>query len=158
MKKKLNTDAIKNELAGSVFFPRPSSEPIQPEPSVSAAFSPQPSTKPEETSDTVIPRYQETTHDTTIPSNHDTMIPLSEEEILEAVRKAVRQVGKEPATQRLTLEEKQALADIEYSYKRQGIRTSGNEIIRIATNYVVREYQKNGERSILAQVIKRLNA
>lgn len=52
------------------------------------------------------------------------MIPESED-ILEAVRKAVKQVGKEAATQRLTLGEKQASADIEYSYKRQGMKTNG---------------------------------
>ena len=62
--------------------------------------------------------------------------------MIEAVRKAVKHIGKEPATQRLTLEEKQALDDIEYSYKRQGIKTSGNEIIRIATNCIVRDFCK----------------
>ena len=86
------------------------------------------------------------------------MIPLSEEAKIEAVRKAVKQIGKEPATQRLTLEEKQALDDIEYSYKRQGIKTSGNEIIRIATNYIVRDYRQNGENSILAKVLNSLNS
>ena len=104
--------------------------------------------------DTVIPRH----HDTTTPSNHDTTIPFSEEEMIEAVRKAVKQIGKEPATQRLTLAEKQALDDIEYRYKRQGIKTSGNEIIRIATNYLVRDYRQNGEKSILAKVLTRLNS
>ena len=93
-----------------------------------------------------------------IPRNHDTTLSLSEDEILEAVRKAVKQVGKEAATQRLTLEEKQALADIEYSYQRQGIRTSGNEIMRIATNYIIRDYRKNGENSVLAKIIKQLNS
>jgi len=93
-----------------------------------------------------------------VSSNHDTTIPFSEEDLLEAVRKAVKQVGKEAATQRLTLEEKQAMADIEYSYKRQGIKTSGNEIMRIATNFIVRDYRQNGENSILAKIIKRLNS
>ncbi len=78
--------------------------------------------------------------------------------MLEEVRKAVKQVGKEAATQRLTLEEKQLLADIEYSYKRQGIRTSGNEIMRIATNYMIRDYRKNGENSVFAKIIKQLNS
>jgi hypothetical protein len=108
--------------------------------------------------DTMRPRYRDTNHDTTIPNNHDTIKPLTEDEIFEEVRKAVRQIGKEPATQRLTLTEKQALADIEYSYKRQGMKTSGNEIIRIATNYIIRDYQQTGENSILAKVLKRLNS
>src|SRR5437764_4589729 len=50
-----------------------------------------------------------------------------EEPIFEGVRKAVKQIGKEAATHRFTLEEKNELADIEYTYKRQGIRTSENE-------------------------------
>ena len=78
--------------------------------------------------------------------------------MIEAVRKAVKQIGKEPATQRLTLAEKQALDEIEYRYKRQGIKTSGNEIIRIATNYLVRDYRQNGEKSLLAKVLHRLNS
>ena len=70
----------------------------------------------------------------------------------------MKQIGKEPATQRLTMQEKQVIADIEYTYKRQGIKTSGNEIIRIATNYIVKDYKNNGEESILAKVLKRLNS
>jgi hypothetical protein len=147
MKKKLDTTAIMNELRGaSPFFPA-KQEAVQEKPVI-------PQTEPSEQNKAVVPRY----HDTVTPSNHDTMIPEEEEVILEAVRRSVKQIGKEPATQRLTLEEKQNLKDIEYSYSRQGIKTSGNEIIRIATNYIVREYQKNGEISILAKVLKRLNS
>ena len=40
----------------------------------------------------------------------------------------------------------------------QGVLTSSNEIIRIATNYIVRDHQKNGEKSILAKVLRRLNS
>ena len=77
--------------------------------------------------------------------------------MLESVRKAVKQIGKEPATQRLTLEEKQALRAIEFTYAQQGITTSGNEIIRVGMNFILKDYQKNGENSILAKVLKRLN-
>ena len=48
------------------------------------------------------------------------------------------------------------LADIEYTYKRQGIRTSENEITRIAINYFIEDYRKNGEQSLLAKVLKRI--
>ena len=147
MKKKINTDAIKSELQGSVFFPAPSQEPAKQQETT-------PAEQGKKTDDTMTPRY----HDTMTPRNHDTAIPFSEDEILKAVRKAVKQVGKEAATQRLTIEEKQALADIEYSYKRLGIKTSGNEIMRIATNYIVKDYQQNGENSIVAKVIQRLNS
>ncbi len=166
MKKRVNTDAIKNELEGSVFFPVKNDTPAptqakerrentQQEEQFSQ--SPLPVTK-ELPNENPTPRYQDTNIDTMIPSNHDTMIPINEEDMIEEVRKAVKQIGKEPATQRLTLEEKKALRAIEFTYGQQGIMTSGNEIMRIATNYIVRDYQKNGENSILAKVLKRLNS
>jgi len=150
MKKQLNTDAITNELEGSVFFPSRTKKPSPHEPVEQKDR--------DTTHDTVVSRYHETIHDTTIPSNHDTAIPVSEEDMIEAVRKAVKQIGKEPATQRLTLEEKNALRAIEFTYAQQGIMTSGNEIIRIGMNYLLKDYQKHGEQSILAKVLHRLNS
>src|SRR5438105_8808569 len=135
MKKRINTDAIKNELAGSVFFPQAEQE---------SPFQEQPP-------DSVIPRY----HATMPPRNHETTTLPQEESIEEKVRKAVKQIGKEAATHRFTLAEKNALADIEYRYKRQGIRTSENEITRIAMNSIVEEYRQNGENSMLAKLLKR---
>jgi len=108
--------------------------------------------------DTVIPSNHDTIHDTLTPNNQATTIPANEIELLESVRKSVKQIGKEPATQRLTLEEKHALKAIAFTYGQQGILTSGNEIIRIGTNYIVRDYQLNGENSILAKVLNLLNA
>jgi hypothetical protein len=153
-KKKLDISTITNELRGqSVYFPKQREEKETQGKQSSTPLLVKQKVPNIEKNDTTVSRY----HETMIPSNHDTTIPLSEEDMVEAVRKAVKQIGKEPATQRLTLEEKQALDDIEYSYKRQGIKTSGNEIIRIATNYIVRDYRKNGENSILAKVLNRLN-
>ena len=158
MKKKLDTSSVMNELRGqSVFFPN-KKELLTPEEEIQVPEPPAPSPtslkKTKEKTKSVVSRH----HDTMTPRNHDTMVSNQEQDIIEIVRKAVRQIGKEAATQRLTLEEKQALADIEYSYKRQGIRTSGNEIVRIAINYVMGDYHKNGENSILAQVLKKLNS
>src|SRR3712207_6681009 len=152
MKKRLNVDLVQNELrGGSAFFPgyksTSSDEPDKDQQS-SAPVS------KSEVNDTVIPRH----HDTTVSSNQDTTIPQLSDDIYEVVRKAVKQIGKEAATHRFTLDEKNHLADIEYTYKRQGIRTSENEITRIAINYFVEDYRKNGEQSILAKIIKRLNS
>ena len=99
--------------------------------------------------DTVIPRHHATMADTTTPRYHDTMV--------EAVRKAVKEFGKEAATHRFTTEEKKALADIIYSYKGQGIKTSENEIARIAINFLVTDYRENGKNSALHLVINALN-
>src|SRR5207245_7715452 len=101
-------------------------------------------------------RTTERNHETMIPSNHGTTTP--DNDMYELTRKAVKQIGKEAATHRFTLEEKNMLADIEYSYRRQGIRTSENEIARIAVNYLAQEYRKNGENSILAKILKLLNS
>jgi hypothetical protein len=108
--------------------------------------------------DTVTPRYHDTTESTMQPRNHDTVIPHVEDNIFDVVRKAVKQIGKEAATHRFTLDEKNMLADIEYTYKRQGIRTSENEITRIAINYFIEDYRKNGESSLFAKILKRLNS
>jgi hypothetical protein len=146
MKKKLNTALIENELKGSVFFPQKEASPTP--------LLPQHQERQPEKDDTTTPWY----HDTMASSNHDTTIPETADGMLETVRKAVRQIGKEPATQRLTLEEKKALRAIEFTYAQQGIMTSGNEIIRIGMNYILLDYQRNGENSILANVLKRLNS
>lgn len=157
MKKHLDATSIVNELRGqSAFFPTHKTEQPQEQQSqhIQEPEKQEQRTPTPRQEETMIPRY----HDTMKPRTHDTTTPSSEDDILEEVRKAVKQVGKEAATQRLTLEEKQLLADIEYSYKRQGIRTSGNEIMRIATNYIIRDYRKNGENSVLAKIIKQLNS
>lgn len=115
--------------------------------------------------------------DETIPSNHATMPPRNQampvahhqESLqpvphapmlpvpLESIRKIVRQFGKEAATYRLTEEEKQHLADIVYTYKRRGYRTSDNELARIAINWLILEYQEQGEQSVLARVLEALH-
>ena len=104
--------------------------------------------------DTMIPRH----HATNQPRHHATMTPLAQSDIIESVRKSVKQIGKEAATHRFTLEEKNLLTDIEYTYKRQGIRTSENEITRIAINFFIEDYRHNGEQSILAKILKALNS
>jgi hypothetical protein len=76
---------------------------------------------------------------------------------VQAIRRAVRVPGKEAATYRLTMEEKSRAADIIYTYKRQGVRTSEIEISRIALNFILADYEENGEQSILARVLTALN-
>jgi hypothetical protein len=116
----------------------------------------------------VTPRYRDTTipshHDTTVPSDHgittprhrDTDIPEASD-LLFVVRKAVKQFGKEAATHRFTQAEKQAIAELVFHYKARGIRTSENEIARIAINYLVHDYHLRGERSVLHQCLVSLN-
>jgi hypothetical protein len=164
MKKKLNVENIQSELrGGSAFFPgynSPDSPPPSKEGDKQAEIAGTPTKekkqaeKPQSSRDTMTPRH----HDTTASRYHDTTTPEQDSDIFEVVRKAVRQLGKEAATHRFTLAEKNLLADIEYTYKREGIRTSENEITRISINYIIEDYRQNGEESILAKILKRLNS
>ena len=87
--------------------------------------------------------------DTMPPSNHDTSIEL--------VRKAVKIVGKEAATYRLTKNEKQELLEIIFAYRSQGTKISENEIARIAINYLITDYKSKPVKSILQEVMDALN-
>lgn len=118
------------------------------QPSKSKAVSSDKVTRPKEKPSqeaTVIPRY----HDTTVSRYHDTMI--------ETVRAAVKQFGKEAATHRYTPEEKKAIADIIYTYKTRGIRTSENELTRIGVHFLLEDYEENGKNSFLDLVLKALS-
>ena len=110
----------------------------------------------------VIPRHHDTTtpryHDTVTPSEDNHSVALSEEDVFELVRKSVKKIGKEAATHRFTLEEKHQLADIEYTYKRRGFRTTENELTRIAINYFIEDYLLNGERSLLSKLLEKINS
>ena len=90
------------------------------------------------------------THASKLASNHD--------EVIELIRKTVKRGGKEVIFVRLTPEEKAQLRDIIYTYERQGIETSANEIGRIGLNYLMADYLANEEESVLAKVIAALNA
>lgn len=99
--------------------------------------------------------------DTTTPRNHaimtSSMTSRHHDTMIEIVRKSVKVFGKEPSTHRLTPEEKKAIIDIVYAYKSTGIKTSENEIARIAIDFLVNDYKENGENSILHKVLKALN-
>ncbi len=70
----------------------------------------------------------------------------------------MKNTGREVTFVRLTPEEKSQLADIVYTYKRQGVKTSENEISRIAMSYLLEDYKAHGQESILAKVIAALLA
>lgn len=83
-------------------------------------------------------------------------------DLIETIRKTVKQVGKEPLFVRATPEEKQRLSSLVYAfndmYRGEGRKTSENEIGRIAINWLLEDYQANGKASILTQVLAALNA
>jgi len=79
-------------------------------------------------------------------------------EAVESIRKTVKTLGREVSFVRLTPEEKGALAEVVYAYKRQGIKTTENEINRIAINALLIDYRANGDASLLARVLAALRA
>jgi hypothetical protein len=80
-------------------------------------------------------------------------------DLIESVRKTVKNPGKEEVLYvRISKEEKDSLSDVSYTYKRQGIKTSDNELVRIALNALLEEYKINGEKSVLALILESLHA
>jgi hypothetical protein len=146
MSKKLDTSAITNELSGSSAFFRPN-KPQLPKTETDAPPTPLPTTK--------IPITNEGTDASKKASKSASM--LADKMSIDAIRKSVKHSGKEVTFVRLTSEEKALLGDIVYTYKKQGIKTSENEIARIGLNQLIADYKVNGQNSILAKVLEALN-
>ncbi|MCC6168720.1 MAG: hypothetical protein IT329_15975 [Caldilineaceae bacterium] len=170
MNKQLPTTGIANELAeSSVFFQPPTPAELLPGASEKAN---QPNSTPqtaEVTQPADVPTNQTGNRDSTLPRNHAIahatkqerkQPPMQDDLIddhLDEIRKAVKQLGKELSTHRFTTEEKTVLSDIVYTYSRQGVRTSENEITRIGVNWLLVDYQQNGANSVLARMLERLH-
>ncbi len=144
MTKKLDERGMTNELSGSAFFKTPV------EVQVDTKVAGNQATKTES--------KQPSNRDALQPSNHDTAGGDTEEVLLETVRLALKELGREAGTHRYTGAEKQALEELVFEYHRKGIHTSGNEIIRIGLNYLLEDYRLHKNDSILARVLERLNA
>lgn len=105
--------------------------------------------------DIKISRYQDISKDIKISSKID--IPV--DDYAEAIRRVVKEVGRETSPLRLTPAENVSLEDIIYSLKREAnIRTDKTQIIRIALNYIINDYLAMPSESILTTVLERLNA
>jgi len=82
----------------------------------------------------------------------------AQDDVVQRIRKIVKTQGREVSFIRLTAEEKGQLADVVYTYKRQGRKTTENEVSRIAVNYLLEDYKANGNTSVLARVLEALQA
>ena len=87
----------------------------------------------------------------------DTALPGAADAI-ESIRKVVKVPGREVSFVRLSPEEKAKVVDIVYTYRRQGQKTTENEISRIALNFLLHDYDEHGECSVLARVLAALSA
>lgn len=180
-KKKLNIDTITNELEGaSLFFAKPASPPLA-EPSSTensqvqtsssrTSGEPQDPKRPVASKEdinvreaTVKPRSEKKdVVDTSMHASNNANMqaynqPLINEAIIETIRRAVKDVGKDSATYRFTPEEKKALLELSFSYKMQGYKTSENELSRIAINFLLEDHRQNGRNSVLQRVLDALS-
>ncbi len=143
-KKHIDTTQLQNDLAGaSHFFPKRAE---------------QPELEQESQQESIIDRKSASVIASTTASKSASIVASPTNDIIARVRKTVRSAGKEVSFVRLSVEEKQLLTDIVFTYKRQGVKTSENEINRIALNYLLEDYQDNGQNSILVKVIEALLA
>jgi len=144
-------------LADSPFFTLPA-KPIPAAPSAETS-SPVPSQAGEQEASQERPvvRRQQGNQDTVQSSKHASMHAIMDESIIEFMRSAVKAVGKESATYRLTPEEKKALLELTFTYKVQGYKTSENELTRIAVNFILEDHKQNGRNSVLEKVLQALS-
>ena len=170
MKKKIDISSVASSLRGeSVFFPTKNSKPVPEqagEPIENKEDARLPAKK--QTNNVLHPQVsklaslqtsnQTSSHDSINASKHASTL-ARKLDIIEMIRKIVKTPAKEEVLYvRVTKEEKNQLGDIEYTYHRQGIDTSANELGRIAVNFLIADYQAHGENSILAKVLTALHA
>ena len=178
MKKIYNTDSITNELEGaSLFFsksatPLPSNEAKKDDDTTPESTTSEQSqervkeekskrdnkplaiTPPKSETNVVMKESLQASNNA---SMHASIQPFNHETIIEIIRKTVKDIGKDSATYRFTPEEKKALLELSFSYKMQGYKTSENELIRIAINFILEDHKQNGQNSILRRVLEALN-
>lgn len=146
----------KSGLSDSPFFSP--TIPVEADPSVIPEVSPTPPEKTLVNDDSAASTTPEPHNDYSPDGIHDTVPPRYHDTTIEPIRRAVKALGKEAATHRFTATEKEAIAEIVYACKRQGLRTTENEITRVAVNFIIHDYQANGKDSLLVRVLLALNA
>jgi len=179
-KKQLDEKGIVNELKGSsLFFQRETKSPTplqagsdsasqngtrensstHPTPIITPAPPSNPPSKPlRSEKEKIESKLQGSTDAIRDASANASMLACHPASLIEEIRKTVKATGKEVSFVRLTPEEKNLLVDIVYTYKRQGVKTSENEINRIAVNFLLMDFKVNGAASILTRVIEALLA
>lgn len=146
----------KSGLSDSPFF-LPSMT-VESDPSGPPAVSPVSREETPAKNDASAPTTAKAHNDYSPDGMHDAVPPRYHDTTVETIRRAVKALGKEAATHRFTATEKEAIAEIVYACKRQGLRTTENEITRVAVNFIVHDYQAHGKDSLLVRVLLALNA
>ena len=76
--------------------------------------------------------------------------------VIESLRKAVKPLGDRVSYVRLTDAEKDRLQEVVTTLSQQGLKTTENEVSRIAIAYLLTDHDRNGRNSIVARVVEAL--
>lgn len=76
---------------------------------------------------------------------------------IESIRRNLKRSGTITTNYRTTPENKEALAQLVWDYKRRKISTSENELVRIAIEFVLADFEDNGEQSVVHTVLELLH-
>ncbi len=85
-------------------------------------------------------------------------MPATSSDPLDAMQQRLKTIGKEIYYVRITPEEKARIEDVLHALKRRGLRTSANELGRIALNQLLADYEDQGEESVLVRILARMRA
>ncbi len=77
---------------------------------------------------------------------------------IDRMQQRLKTVGKEIYYIRITPEEKAEIEDVLHALKRRGLRTSANELGRIALNQLLSDYASHDEESMLVRVLSHMRA
>lgn len=84
--------------------------------------------------------------------------PTPSSDSLAEMQQTLKTIGKEIYYVRVTPDEKARIEDVLHALKRRGLRTSANELGRIALNQLLADYEDHGEESVLVRVLSRMRA
>lgn len=130
-----------SNLGGKPDPKTPSNKPQEPDSELSNNLPPPGPTDQPAKSDITISRYQD----------------IVSGDMVAIIRAAVILTGQASTNYRLTNIEKGRLEEVVWEFKKQGIRTTENEIVRIAINYLLNNHKKDGKDSLLAVTLNLLH-
>lgn len=98
-----------------------------------------------------------TTKPVKVPPKVPVVVPTDTSDYVDVVRKAVKWPGKEGANLRLTQEEVARLKAAIRHFEDKGYYTDRTQLTRIALNYALYDFEQNGDKSMLAEIMERIH-
>jgi len=92
------------------------------------------------------------------PQSAPSATPTTRSDPLDEMQQSLKTIGKEIYYVRVTPDEKARIEDVLHALKRRGLRTSANELGRIALNQLLADYEAQGEKSVLVRILARMRA